>query len=175
VNAYYDGAEWLNASETTTPPVDTVAPVISGTAASAITSTGANATWITNETSTSQVEYGTAITYGSTTTLDATMVTSHSVVLAGLTANTTYHYRVISKDAAGNTATSGDFTFITTGSTTTPKPGDVNGDSLVDALDLSTVLTNWNLTGRTRAQGDVTGDGTVDALDLSTISSNWSK
>jgi peptidoglycan/xylan/chitin deacetylase (PgdA/CDA1 family) len=53
--------------------------------------------------------------------------------------------------------------------------GDVNGDSVIDALDLSTVLTNWNLTGQTKAQGDLNGDGTVDALDLSTILSNWSK
>lgn len=59
--------------------------------------------------------------------------------------------------------------------TTTPKAGDVNGDSFVDALDLSTVLTNWNKSGQTRAQGDLNADGTVDALDLSTILTNWSK
>lgn len=52
--------------------------------------------------------------------------------------------------------------------------GDVNGDGVIDALDLSTVLSNWN-TGTTRTQGDLNGDGTVDALDLSTVLSNWSK
>ncbi len=55
------------------------------------------------------------------------------------------------------------------------KPGDVNGDNTVDALDLSTVLSNWNKTGATSAQGDVNNDGTVDALDLSTVLANWSK
>jgi hypothetical protein len=42
------------------------------------------------------------------------MVTSHSVSLSGLAASATYHYRVRSKDAAGNLASSGDQTFTTT-------------------------------------------------------------
>ncbi|HSX35829.1 MAG TPA: polysaccharide deacetylase family protein [Patescibacteria group bacterium] len=60
-------------------------------------------------------------------------------------------------------------------STPTTKPGDVNGDGTVDALDLSTLLTNWKLTGATAAQGDLNADGTVDALDLSALLVNWSK
>jgi peptidoglycan/xylan/chitin deacetylase (PgdA/CDA1 family) len=55
------------------------------------------------------------------------------------------------------------------------KPGDVNGDDAIDALDLSIVLFNWNKTGATWAQGDLNGDGIVDALDLSTVLANWSK
>lgn len=54
-------------------------------------------------------------------------------------------------------------------------PGDVNGDNVINALDLSTLLRNWNLTNQTRAQGDVNNDGTVNALDLSTVLNNWSK
>src|SRR4029450_10301370 len=46
--------------------------------------------------------------------LDANHVTSHSVAVSGLSPSTTYHYRVKSKDAAGNLATSGDLTFTTT-------------------------------------------------------------
>ncbi len=53
------------------------------------------------------------------------MVTSHSAALAGLTASTTYHYRVKSKDAAGNQATSGDFTLTTTAGQDTTPPGDI--------------------------------------------------
>jgi hypothetical protein len=41
------------------------------------------------------------------------MVTSHAQALSGLTGNTTYHFHVKSRDAAGNLATSGDFTFAT--------------------------------------------------------------
>jgi peptidoglycan/xylan/chitin deacetylase (PgdA/CDA1 family) len=54
-------------------------------------------------------------------------------------------------------------------------PGDINGDSRVDALDLSTLLTNWNKAGATAGQGDLNSDNTVDALDLSTLLTNWSK
>jgi peptidoglycan/xylan/chitin deacetylase (PgdA/CDA1 family) len=63
------------------------------------------------------------------------------------------------------------------GTVTVPvtKPGDLNGDNVVDALDLSTMLTNWNKTSATAAQGDLNADGTVDALDLSTLLTNWSK
>jgi hypothetical protein len=41
-------------------------------------------------------------------------VTAHSQGLSGLTPNTSYHYRVKSRDAAGNLQTSVDFTFTTT-------------------------------------------------------------
>jgi len=40
-------------------------------------------------------------------------VTSHQQRLAGLSPNTTYHYRVKSSDAAGNPAASPDRTFTT--------------------------------------------------------------
>ena len=92
---------------------DTTAPVISGVASTSITTSGATVSWTTNEAATSQVEYGQTTSYGSSTTLDPNLVTSHSVNLSGLTANTTYHYRVISKDSSGNSATSGDFSLTT--------------------------------------------------------------
>jgi lysophospholipase L1-like esterase len=41
------------------------------------------------------------------------MVTSHTVTLSGLSANTTYHFKVSSTDAAGNTQSSSDQTFET--------------------------------------------------------------
>ena len=50
------------------------------------------------------------------------MVTSHSASLSGLAANTLYHYRVKSRDAAGNLATSGDFTFTTAAAPDTTAP-----------------------------------------------------
>src|SRR5207245_1541221 len=89
-------------------------PVISNVAASAITSSSATIAWSTNEPADSQVEYGTTTAYGSSTSLDPTRVTSHSQTLSSLSPSTPYHYRVKSKDAAGNAAVSGDFTFATT-------------------------------------------------------------
>jgi hypothetical protein len=93
--------------------VDKTPPVISGISTSSITGTGAAITWITDKPATSQVEYGPTASYGAITTLDETLVTSHSVNLSGLTPGTTYHYRVKSKDASRNEAVSADQTITT--------------------------------------------------------------
>ncbi len=92
---------------------DTTPPVISAVTPSAITTSAATISWTTDELSDSQVEFGTTTAYGQSTTLNATLTTAHGVNLAGLASNTTYHYRVKSKDAALNLATGGDNTFIT--------------------------------------------------------------
>jgi hypothetical protein len=98
---------------TTTIVTDTTPPVISAVTATAITDVGATITWTTNEAGDSQVEYGPTTSYGTSTTLDATMVTSHSVPITLLTASTLYHFRVKSKDAAANLQTSPDANFTT--------------------------------------------------------------
>lgn len=94
---------------------DTTPPTISAVASSGLTTTGATITWTTNEASNSQVAY--RVQGGSTytnTTVNSSMVTSHSVTLSGMTAGTAYEYHVISVDAAGNSATSSpDNTFTT--------------------------------------------------------------
>jgi hypothetical protein len=93
--------------------VDNVAPTISAVTASAVTTSGATIAWTTNESSDSQVEYGTTTSYGSTTPLNTTLVGAHTVSLSGLASSTLYHYRVRSRDAAGNASVSPDFTFTT--------------------------------------------------------------
>jgi hypothetical protein len=65
------------------------------------TANGAGITWITAVPSDSQVEYGTTAAYGSMTPLAAGKVIAHSIALTGLTAGTTYHFRVRSGDASG--------------------------------------------------------------------------
>ncbi len=98
---------------TTLTAADTTPPVITGIASSSITYSGAAISWTTNEGATSQVQYGTTSLYGSASTLNSTLQTSHYQALGGLSPSTTYHYRVVSKDSAGNIATSPDFTFRT--------------------------------------------------------------
>ncbi|MBP6886239.1 MAG: hypothetical protein KBC02_03275 [Candidatus Pacebacteria bacterium] len=98
---------------TSVSTLDTTAPIVSNIQAGAITTSGATITWATNEASDTQVEYGVTSSYGSTTTLNATAVTSHSQSLTGLATGTEYHFRVISKDATGISTTSGDNTFTT--------------------------------------------------------------
>ncbi len=77
-------------------------PVISGVAADSISTDAATINWTTNVAADSQVEYGLDTTYGSSTMLDATLITSHAVALSGLSDETLYHYRVHSTDASGN-------------------------------------------------------------------------
>jgi len=89
--------------------------VISSVNSSRPAVSGVTITWTTNVAATSQVDYGLTEEWGSSTTLEA-LVTSHSVNLAGLEADMTYHYRVISKDATDNVAVSLDQTFTTAGS-----------------------------------------------------------
>ncbi len=95
-------------------------PDVTSPSASSITSTAAadvTIAWTTNEASSSQVEYGTTTSYG-TTTIEADTsprVTSHSVTLTGLATCTTYHYRAKSTDAEGNTTTGSDSEFKTSG------------------------------------------------------------
>lgn len=86
-------------------------PTIS-TVQSSATSSGATITWTTDAASSTQVEYGQTTAYGSSSALDPTLVTAHSVTLTGLLPNTLYHYRVKS-GTNGIVTTSGDFTFTT--------------------------------------------------------------
>jgi PKD repeat protein len=94
------------------PSADTTPPVIKNVSASSETETSAIITWTTNEPGSSQVEYGETAEYGLTATSDE-LTTAHSITLSGLEPNTAYHYRVKSKDKAGNEASSADYPFAT--------------------------------------------------------------
>ena len=89
------------------------APVISAVTATSITSSGATITWTTDQSSSSQVQYGTTASHGSASSLNPSLVTSHSVTLTGLTSGTAYNYSAFSANSAGNSATSPNFTFTT--------------------------------------------------------------
>lgn len=104
---------------TFTMPCDTTPPVISNVQAVNITDTGAVIQWNTDEPATSLVEYGTDASYGNTATAQG-LVTSHNVPINGLAPGTTYHFRVISQDAYGNTSVSGDYAFTTLQDSTPP-------------------------------------------------------
>jgi serine/threonine protein kinase len=103
------------------PPTATpgTAPVISQVAATPITAgTAATATitWTTDVPSDSQVEYGISTAtepYGTLSPVDTAMVNSHSQTLLNLWTNSTYNYRVVSRDAVGHRVTSSNFRFVT--------------------------------------------------------------
>lgn len=52
-------------------------------------------------------------------------------------------------------------------------PGDINGNGVVDSLDLATLLANWGTTG-VGIPSDLNMDGVVNSIDLATLLANWS-
>ena len=88
-------------------------PIISGLTVTLITENSAVINWTTNIPSTSQVNYGTALSYGSYTLVDSALVTSHSQILNSLAPGTLHHYQVLSGNPGGSPAASGDNTFTT--------------------------------------------------------------
>ncbi|WDT74630.1 MAG: fibronectin type III domain-containing protein [Candidatus Manganitrophus sp.] len=167
VTAYNDAdSESAFSAEVSKTFADTVSPVLSSMAAGSITSTGAVITWTTNEAATAQVEYGTTTAYGSSSALRSTLLTSHTRTLSGLAPSTLYHYRVISRDAAGNTATSGDNTFTTAVAPDTTPPA-ISGISAGNLTPTSaTVSWTTNESADTQIQyGPTTAYGSSTTLN----------
>jgi len=96
--------------------LDTSAPVISGISHLIATPENPNdiiatINWNTNEPSTARIEWGKG-NFNNHTPLNQALVTSHSFSLSNLDLNSTYQYRVISSDAAGNVSTSAEKSFV---------------------------------------------------------------
>jgi hypothetical protein len=84
--------------------VDNTAPTITALAA-AVDAFEATVTWTTSENATSRVVYGTSPNGMTSSAAGAGLGTSQSVRLTGLTAGSTYYFRAMSTDVAGNIAT----------------------------------------------------------------------
>jgi len=93
------------AAYTATFVLDTTGPVISNVAAKPGPG-WVTISWTTNEPADSQIDYGRTESYGSTTALDRTLKTQHSVTISGLARKTTYFFQILSRDATGNLGTS---------------------------------------------------------------------
>jgi hypothetical protein len=99
------------------PKADATGPQIYGINVDSVTASSVRVVWYTDEFSSSQVDYGRTFNYGQVspmwpqddpTTSGSSGVTSHYVIIKALSQNTTYYYRVKSKDARGNEAVSKD-------------------------------------------------------------------
>lgn len=134
-------AAW-SAEGSFTTSADATAPVISGVAAPAgtITERSAIVWWNTDEPATSQVAYSTTThagqmyanvtvmldAYDWKTTENTLLVRMRGVSITGLLPGTTYYYRVISKDAAGNASYSDESSFTTSADITAPMISGIN-------------------------------------------------
>ncbi|MEI6511463.1 MAG: fibronectin type III domain-containing protein [Candidatus Uhrbacteria bacterium] len=115
-----------SSSDQTFSTTDASAPVISYVVATVTSSSSATITWTTDEPATSYVNYGTTVSYGIVVG-DSTLTTSHSVIVTGLDAGTTYHFDVVSTDASSNSSASSDATFVTSSN---PAPTNVSNLSV---------------------------------------------
>ena len=144
----------------------TMAPLSSsGVAAGSITTSSAIVTWTTNRTSSSQVEYGTTTSYGSTTPLDSTLVVSHAQTLTNLNPGTTYHYRIRSTDAGGSSHVSGNFTFTTTAALS-------SGNVTASSTSTSSAVITWTTNRSSNSQveyGVTTSYGSSTPLDSTLV------
>ena len=106
-----------------TAPQDTQAPTISNISISNLTESTASINWTTDEPADGQIEFGTsACPCANNTPIVSSLITTHVIDLFILASATTYHYRIKSKDAAGNSIISPTQTFKTAA---TPPPQDV--------------------------------------------------
>jgi peroxiredoxin len=141
---------------------DVTPPSIQSVPISSTTETGATITWKTDKPATSQVQYGKTEQYGSTTTENTNLSTSHTVKLTGLDPNTTYNFKVISTDTAGNEATSkGELTTLATADKTPPTISGVNVSNITESSAIITWATNEPATsqvkyGKTETYGSTT-------------------
>jgi uncharacterized repeat protein (TIGR02543 family) len=86
--------------------IDQTAPLISNIQVATDGSGNATITWDTDEPATSIVDYGSSGSALSFNTTETALVTSHSLVLSGLTLGVSYDYRVSAADLASNLAES---------------------------------------------------------------------
>ncbi|MGZ3862135.1 MAG: DUF4082 domain-containing protein [Bacteroidia bacterium] len=128
-------------------------------------------TWTTDKTADSKVEYGTSPSSLNLIASNSALVTNHSVTLNGLLAGTTYYYRVVSKDASADSATSPDLSsppqsFVTL---STPCAQDIlTADFNLGTPDVNTIVTQ-------QTDGEVTlKPAFSDEFNGTTLSGNWS-
>lgn len=90
--------------------------------------------------------------------------TSHSTLLTGLTNGQTYTLYVKCQDAAGN-ANMNDF-IISFSAANIQNPGDLNGDKVVNILDILLIVKDFGKTTGFNPVVDLNNDGAINILDI---------
>ncbi|MEK7614881.1 MAG: fibronectin type III domain-containing protein, partial [Patescibacteria group bacterium] len=118
-------------------PGDTTAPTISGIVVSSITTSSATVTWTTSENADSAVDYGLTQSFELGAVTSSAMEGSHTISLSGLSEGKTYYFRVRSKDASNNEASSSTQSFSTLDQTAPT----ITSVSVVDVTQTSARIT----------------------------------
>jgi len=117
---------------------DTYKPKIRDIEILEIATTSAKIRWKTSEIASKLVEYGLAESYGQIKGSYEPQGTEHEVILDSLLSGTTYHYRLVSIDKAGNIAQSDNANFKTLGEPGEEIPGAPGG--VPTKIDISAIL-----------------------------------
>ena len=97
-----DGLGGVNVSKTDTATIDCTAPVISNVGESDVQARRATITFDTDEAAFGTVRYGSSCGNLANSQGEPRPATAHSILLTGLTDNTTYFYAVDAEDTVGN-------------------------------------------------------------------------
>jgi hypothetical protein len=125
----------------------------SGVVATSVAPRSASISWQTNKPSDQQVIYGTTTSYGMSTLVDTTLSVTHTQELTDLLPETTYHYRVKSRDEGGSVTQSADLTF------TTPSEVLISTLSPAGGTTGTQVIISGKGFGNTKSAGKVTFAG----------------
>lgn len=140
----------------TASPINTIAPKITGAQVSYIATNSATISWKTDIKSVSLVEYGLEKDqYAISTGDETTLTTDHSATISGplIIPGETYHLRIISKDADGNTGYGDDMTIHFLGFTVTFLLNDTHNLAIANT---PVTLYSIPVEGRTDSKGTVT-------------------
>src|ERR1700723_1699404 len=141
------------------------------------TTTTATITSTTAVPANSQITYGETPSYGSSTALKSTMVTTHSATRASLTAGTTYHYRVLSADSTGAMVTGLDNVFtapaaaitVSVSPTTATVPSGGTQQFSAQVTNTSNTAVTWSATSGTVSTTGLFTAPTVTATKTVTV------
>lgn len=172
-DVFYEGTT-ASTTWSFTTLADETAPTISNVATSSIINMGATITWDTDEAASTKVVYSADTNYASTTA-EANIsprTTSHSQVLSDLLACTIYNYRVVSRDATGNAATSSASTFLTTGCSGDAIPSTATSTVVSVSSAATTTVTDGNNTITVETPEDFTATSSSIVLQIKGLSSD---
>jgi hypothetical protein len=88
------------------------APILTNVTVASVSDTSVVITWTTDQNSDNVVEYGLSAAYGSGAT-NSSFLYFHTLPVGGLSPNTTYHFRAVSRNAASQASASADYVFTT--------------------------------------------------------------
>ncbi|MCR4275645.1 MAG: fibronectin type III domain-containing protein [Candidatus Wolfebacteria bacterium] len=150
--------------------VDNAAPILSSLIVTNIASSSAEVKWVTNKSATSKAYFSTSspVNLGTAlTVVDASLVTSHSLRLTGLSASTTYFFVVESFDAASSVTRSAQLSFNTV-SAAAPVISVIS----VSGLSSSTATISWTTDTLSTSKVYFSTSTPVNVLSAQTASSS---